>query len=190
MVQPGDFVGYAWGSKGRLDGIRNVLLCYDDDDFAAIVQHIARRGNIPSKTQDMVVLKNSPTAVVGRFGIGAPAVVARCEELIACGATRFISLGTAASIKIRKGIAIGDVVVCEKAFSDEGTSRHYLPGRRVFRATRRLVEEIYAHLTRQGLPCKTGAAWTTDAQYRETPRKRDAFRDLGASVVEITSIRL
>jgi purine-nucleoside phosphorylase len=138
--------------------------------------------------RDMVVLKNSPTALVGRFGIGAPAVVVKCEELIACGARRIISLGTAASIT--KEIGMGDVVVCERAFSDEGTSHHYFPGRKVFSATQRLADEIRAHLNRQGLRCKVGAAWTTDAPYRETARKRDAFLAKGASVVEMEASAL
>jgi purine-nucleoside phosphorylase len=123
-------------------------------------------------------------AIVGRFGIGAPAVVARCEELIACGVRRIISLGTAATIQTHK-IGIGDVVVCKKAFSDEGTSRRYFAERRKFRATKELVNEICARLDDKGLRCKKGVAWTTDAPYRETTKKRDTFIAKGACVVDM-----
>jgi purine-nucleoside phosphorylase len=101
---------------------------------------------------------------------------------------RFISLGTAASI--RREIAIGEAVVCNQAFSDEGASRHYVAGKDVFPATQPLADRIRAHLNQRGLACKMGAAWTTDAPYRETARTRDAFRRKGAEVVEMEASAL
>lgn len=166
----------------------SLFLCYDDDQFRAMVMDLARRRRISKRIGNVALLKNSPVVLVGRFGIGAPAVVAQCEELIACGTRRIISLGTAASMTGE--IGVGDVVVCEKAFSEEGTSGHYVPGREVFGATQHLADEIYAHLNKQGVRCKMGSAWTTDAPYRETARKRNAFLAKDASVVEMEASAL
>lgn len=190
ILRPRDFIEYGWRtSKARLGGITDVLLCYDDTHFSAMVQELEHGDRIRKRIGDVVLLKDSQLALIGRFGIGAPAVVAQCEELIACGARRIISLGTAATIQTPE-IGIGDVVVCKKAFSDEGTSRHYFEERRKFRATKELVNEIRARLNHKGLRCKKGVAWTTDAPYRETTKKRDAFIAKGAGVVDMEASAL
>lgn len=154
ILRPRDFIEYGMRtSKGLSERITDVLLCYDDGNFRAMVKELEHRARIRKRIGDVVLLKDSQMALVGRFGIGAPAVVAKCEELIACGARRIISLGTAATIQTH-GIDIGDVVVCKKAFSDEGTSRHYFAERRKFRATNELVNEVRARLNNKGLRCK------------------------------------
>ncbi len=165
-----------------------MLLCYDDDNFSAMAKELSRRGRVSKRVGDMVVLKDEQTAIAGRFGIGAPAVVGKCEELIACGARCIISLGTAATTTHE--VNVGDVVVCDKAFSDEGTSRHYAPGRGVFCATKALSAKTRAHLNRKGWCCRICAAWTTDAPYRETANKRNAFLAKGASVADMEASAL
>ena len=190
ILLPRDFIEYGWRtSKGRLGGITDVLLCYDDNHFRAMVKELEHRNRIRKRIGDVVLLKDSQMALIGLFGIGAPAVVAKCEELIASGARRIISVGTAATIQTPE-IGIGDVVVCKKAFSDEGTSRHYFAERRKFRATKELVNEISARLNNKGLRCKKVVAWTTDAPYRETTKKRDAFIAKGAGVVDMEASAL
>ena len=185
ILRPRDFIEYGMrASKGLAEGITDVLLCYDDGSFRATVEELDHHARIRKRIGDVVLLKDSKMALIGRFGIGAPAVVAKCEELIACGARRIISLGTAATIQT-PAIDIGDVVVCEQAFSDEGTSRHYFAKERVFHATQELANEIHARLKNKGLRCRMHAAWTTDAPYRETTKKRDAFIAKGAGVVDM-----
>jgi uridine phosphorylase len=189
ILRPRDFIEYVRKtSNGQLDGITDVLLCYDDAHFRAMVKELARSAHIRKRIGDVLLLKDSQMAVIGQFGIGAPAVVARCEELITCGVRRIVSLGTAATIT--HAIDIGDVVVCQKAFCDEGTSRHYFAKERVFHATEDLANEIHARLNTKGLRCKMGAAWTTDAPYRETTKKRDTFVAKGARVVEMEASAL
>jgi purine-nucleoside phosphorylase len=165
-----------------------VFLCYDNTHFKALAGELARGGLISKRTGDVVILKGGQTALVGQSGIGAPAVVAKCEELIAFGARRFLSLGTAATIT--NATEVGDVIVCTKAFSDEGTSRHYVVGRDIFRATQPLAKQVQAWLSSQGVFCKEGTAWTTDAPYRETVQKRHAFLAKGADVVEMEASAL
>ena len=189
ILQPRDFVEYSRRTSGsRVEGITKVLLCYDDDSFGAMANELSRRGPVSKPVGDMVVLEDKQMAIAGPFGIGAPAVVGKCEELIACGARCIISLGTAATTTHE--ISVGDVIVCDKAFSDEGTSRHYVSGRGVFCATKALAAKTRAHLNRKGWCCRICAAWTTDAPYRETANKRDAFLAKGASVADMEASAL
>lgn len=181
MLRPRDFVKYGESTSGYRQRLANVFLCYDDAHFTSLARELGRSGWVRKRTRNLLFLNDGQTALVGRFGIGAPAVVAQCEELIALGAKRFVSLGTAASIS--KSVEIGDVIVCERAFSDEGTSRHYQANRQVFFASKGLARRFQTWLC--NLPCKLGTAWTTDAPYRETKTKRDAFIAKGADVVEM-----
>ena len=85
---------------------------------------------------------------------------------------------------------IGEVIVCKKAYSDEGTSRHYFPYKRTFKATPKLAQEIHDRLNGRGIPCKLATAWTTDAPYRETHEKQALFVRKGAGVVEMETSAL
>ena len=161
-----------------------MLLCFDDRQFEELVKSLPIRARI----SNVMLVKDCPAIIAGRFGIGAPAAVAQCEELIACGIRRILAVGTAATIS--KDFHVGDVIICEKAYSDEGTSRHYFPGRKTFWATPGLVHDVQTCLEEKGLRCQRAAAWTTDAPYRETPERRDAFKAKGAGVVEMEASAL
>jgi purine-nucleoside phosphorylase len=189
ILNPGDFVTYNCKQvKVRLADYTDVLVCYDDNQFDEMIADFSTRLGLYQVMDNLFLVKNSPVAIVGRFGIGAPAAVARCEELIACGLRRLISLGTAATLV--DDIHLGDVIICQKAYSDEGTSRHYFPRQKMYRATSKLVEAVHVHLNGSGLPCRLGATWTTDAPYRETPEKRTKFVAKGAGVVEMETSAL
>ncbi|GAG93896.1 unnamed protein product, partial [marine sediment metagenome] len=47
------------------------------------------------------------------------------EELSAFDVKFFISVGTAGALQ--RDLKIGNVVVCDRAIRDEGTSHHYIP---------------------------------------------------------------
>ena len=61
-------------------------------------------------------------------GWGAPTAVMTLEELVASGVTRFVSLGAAGALQ--PAMNVGDIVVCDRAIRDEGTSYHYVPDAR------------------------------------------------------------
>jgi uridine phosphorylase len=54
-------------------------------------------------------------------------------------------------------------------------------------AARRTLEEV---LTSRGAPFVSGLTWTTDAPYRETPRKIAARRDEGCLTVDMEASAL
>ena len=59
------------------------------------------------------------------FQMGAPGTVMTAEELIACGAEKFIILGAAGSLQ--HDLPVASVVLPTTAIREEGTSHHYAP---------------------------------------------------------------
>ncbi|MBF0365816.1 MAG: nucleoside phosphorylase [Oligoflexia bacterium] len=119
---------------------------------------------------DLLILPASNVGVVGGFGIGAPVTAIVVEELAALGVENFIIVGIAGSLQ--KAVRIADVVLCERAIRDEGTSYHYLPdspGESCYaNANAELCAEVIQRLTSASLTLHRGAGWTTDAPYRES----------------------
>ena len=105
------------------------------------------------------------------------------EKIIALGAERIWILGWCGSIT--PDLRVGDLVIPTMALSDEGTSRHYPVGRRRSRTDNELNRMLMNALAREGQPYQRGTLWTTDAPYRETPRKVLGFRRRGAIAVDM-----
>ena len=121
-------------------------------------------------------------------GFGAPTAVMTLEELAAYGIRNFINLGTAGGLQANMNI--GDIVVCEKAIRDEGTSHHYLPDEECALASRELTTELCAVIEKKGVPFVKGCSWTTDAVYRETIEEFRQYRDEGVLTVEMEASAL
>jgi uridine phosphorylase len=116
-------------------------------------------------------------------GLGAPLAAGLLEEAIAKGCRAFIACGS--SGVLRREIAAGHLVVPVTAVRDEGTSYHYLPPAREVDASPAAVRTIQLVLERHEVPYVTGKTWTTDAFYRETPKKVALRRDEGCLTVEM-----
>ena len=65
-------------------------------------------------------------------------------------------------------------VVIDRALRDEGTSYYYFPPAEFADADPRLVQTAMTALAGNGLRVHRGAAWTTDAPFRETADPIDA----------------
>jgi uridine phosphorylase len=116
-------------------------------------------------------------------GVGAPLAGAMLEELIARGGRKFIACGGAGVL--HKEIVSHHLVVPVSAVRDEGTSYHYLPPAREVAAHPLAVQAIEAVLQMHHGPYLTGKTWTTDAIYRETPKKVELRRSEGCLTVEM-----
>lgn len=116
-------------------------------------------------------------------GVGAPLAVGLLEEAIAKGCRAFIACGSAGVLN--RELAVGHLVVPTTALRDEGTSYHYLPPSREVRASEEAVRAIERVLTRHDVPYIVGKTWTTDAFYRETPKKVARRRGEGCLTVEM-----
>ncbi|MBA4823457.1 nucleoside phosphorylase [Pantoea ananatis] len=102
-------------------------------------------------------------------GIGAPVATINLEELIAFGSKKIIVIGTAGTIS--KELAIADIVLCDSAISDEGTSRHYNLKDKITYPSKELTLKVSNSFKSSSLTFIEGKTWTTDAPYRETSDK-------------------
>jgi uridine phosphorylase len=112
-------------------------------------------------------------------GFGAPTAVMTLEELAAFGIKKFVNLGTAGGLK--QNMNIGDIVICDRAIRDEGTSHHYLPVEKYAFSCPELTENL----------CYSkGTSWTIDAPYRETIEELRQYRSDGVATVEMEASAL
>jgi len=123
-----------------------------------------------------------------RFGfykgrLGAPACVGCFEEVIAMGAKRIILTGNCGVLD--REIQDCGIILPTHAIRDEGTSYHYLPPSDLIKVNKRWREEFKAVLEELGYPYVEGITWTTDAFFRETPKKIASRKAMGAVCVEM-----
>jgi len=110
------------------------------------------------------------------------------ERLIASGSQEIILLGLAGSLS--SDLKIGQAVLVEKAIADEGTSRHYFPGKLVFHSSPDLNDRIKRKLRENDLAFSLATVVTTDAPYRETKTWVLQFRKNGAQAVDMETSAL
>jgi uridine phosphorylase len=127
-------------------------------------------------------------AVVGDFGIGAPAAATVLEELAALGAREFISIGAAGCLQPRCGF--GEAVVCTGAIRDEGVSHHYAPAEKFAWPSETLTSRLEQALTAGGTAPHRGLTWTIDAPFRETVAEARSYQAEGVVCVEMEAAAL
>lgn len=116
-------------------------------------------------------------------GIGASLSASILEEVIAFGCKKFIACG--GSGVLARDIAVGNLIVVSGAIRDEGVSYHYLPPDREVIANTKGINALVSELGKRRIPYHTGKTWTTDAPYRETPKKIAKRKDEGCLTVEM-----
>lgn len=120
--------------------------------------------------------------------VGAPLAAGLFEELIARGGRKFIACG--GSGVLDKSIGSGHVIVPTSAIRDEGTSYHYLPSGREAYPSGEAVAAITKVLRQHNVGYVQGKTWTTDAFYRETPKRVATRREQGCLTVEMEAAAL
>jgi len=127
----------------------------------------------------------SPVAILTNFGGGAPIVAELAEELVVMGIRKMVLMTWGGALQ--PDLKPGDIIVCDQAIRDDGTSHHYLPPGKCVEADTALVEKLTAAIQSRGGVCSTGATWTTDAPYRETRAEIQQYQSEGVKVVEMES---
>jgi uridine phosphorylase len=191
LVEPQAYIGYL-DEQGLGPGEpppERAVLCYEP----SLLEHLKAVYSLEAVPGVLGAylyrLPEDTTLIVGGgFGIGAPVAVAILEELVALGCRRFVSIGTAGSLQ--PDLAVGELVVCERAVRDEGTSHHYLPAAEYAHASTALTRRLEEALAAQGRPFERGASWTTDAFYRETIAEARHYQSSGVLTVEMEAAAL
>ncbi|HEY3329692.1 MAG TPA: nucleoside phosphorylase [Capsulimonadaceae bacterium] len=121
-------------------------------------------------------------------GIGAPFAAALMEEVIGLGCTKFVACGACGVLD--STISVGHVLIPNCAVRDEGTSFHYAPPSREIEFDPETVGTIEKTLQSREVPYRVTKTWTTDAFYRETPRRVATRRSEGCLCVEMEAAAL
>jgi len=193
VFEPTEFLAYMKRTGNVSDDEKApgaVILCYQKSLFDYVTRNHPVHFHSGYFKHHLAYLDESGgrIAIVGRFGIGAPAAAAMLEELIAFGTGSFISIGTAGGLV--KGLGTGSVVLCTGALRDEGVSYHYVPGGGPALPDEKLSRALAAAFTDAGVPYRSGVTWTTDAVYRETQADLDYVAARGAVTVEMEAAAL
>jgi purine-nucleoside phosphorylase len=167
----------------------NIILCYSP----ILMKYVSENHTVSAQKislGDLFIFKESTGTVglMGNFGFGAPVAVTLSEVLIAMGVKRIINIGVAGTLQ--KYIDIGDIVVCDRAIRDEGTSYHYLPPDTYAYPHSELIKQITETLNTKGTEYFNGATWTTDAPYRETIAEVSKYQEEGVLTVEMEASAL
>lgn len=120
--------------------------------------------------------------------VGSSFAVLVAEELFASGCRLLISMTSAGQLAPLRPPPY--FVLIDRALRDEGTSYHYLAPSEFSHADPHHVELVAVALDRAGLPVERGAAWTTDAPFRETAEAIAAMRQRGLLAVEMEAAAL
>ncbi len=115
--------------------------------------------------------------------IGSPNAGISVEEMRVYGVKKIINVGIAGGIS--KDLRIGDVVLCNKALRDEGTSYHYLKPSKYVYPSAKFLKFIKDQFKKNRIPFKTSATWTTDAPYRETLEEVKKYTKEGILTVDM-----
>ena len=116
-------------------------------------------------------------------GRGAPQAVDTIETLAVLGVKRVVTVGMCGGFS--EQVAVGDILVPDKAFVEEGTSLHYYEQIDFARPDEQLFEQL------QNIPeAKVLPIVTTDAVYRQTFYKEQLWREKGAVAVDMETSAL
>ncbi len=164
-----------------------VILCYGSRFLKQVLEKYAHK-QCEGCFSELYYLTDYPSVAIACFGIGAPVTALRLEDMIAWGVKKVISIGSAGAINPK--LKIGDIVLCEKAVRDEGTSFHYIPPSKYIHAPQRMKLLLADQLKQMQIPHRIGATWTTDSFYRQTAQEVKHFQDEGILTVEMEASAL
>ena len=132
---------------------------------------------------DVYFLIDYPSIAVAKIGISSSLAVMNFEVAIAWGIKQAIFLGNLCALQ--KDFALGDLMVCEKAIRDEGTSHHYLPFDTYAYPSARLQEKLLLILKEMNKPYHLGPVWTSAAFFCATAEEVKYYQKKGILGVEM-----
>ena len=117
-----------------------------------------------------------------RSSLGSPATICIMEELVCMGVENFLMSGTCGVLTDLPDYAL---IIPNKAIRDEGTSYHYAEPSDYVEVDAKIVDRIKRYLLQNSVRFVEGTVWTTDALYRETAKKVEARKRMGAIAVDM-----
>jgi uridine phosphorylase len=162
-----------------------LVMIQSDLNYLVKLSQAKKTGRLTMNSFDLYQTKDEAEGSITLSGpfLGAPQAVIGMEKLVALGAERIWVLGWCGSLQ--PDLKIGNLIIPTGALSEEGTSRHYPIGDRIPATDQELNNKLEEALQKKGQSAFRGIVWTTDAPYRETPRKVEKYKNRGILAVEM-----
>ncbi|MBS7248593.1 MAG: hypothetical protein QXW47_07690 [Candidatus Jordarchaeales archaeon] len=104
-------------------------------------------------------------------GIGCPATAVALEALHRAGVRVVVRSDFAGAVK--ENIKLGDLIVAERAFTGDGTSKRYI-NEAIVEGSRDVTSVLFSAALSKGWRTHLGSIWTTDVFFREMEDLRRA----------------
>jgi len=159
-----------------------ILICYQKSTLKYFLE---TRKDIQKSdyVEGLYLVNDGRVAILGGFGIGAPALACKVEQLIALGSSKFIAVGTAGTLESK--FTIGQTLIATKAYANDGVSEHYLNGQEFAFCHPDLCDAWKAFEQEKGLHSQEAISWTFSAIFKETPKALNQALNKGCDVVEM-----
>jgi uridine phosphorylase len=179
-------------ANGHLDQFvppKIVLICYHTSTLKYLLDHNPD-AQASKAISDLYFVGDGQIGILGGWGIGAPALAVKVEELIALGVAKFVAVGTAGSLI--DDCKIGDYIVSPTALCEDGVSHLYLTGNTSFsKADQTLFMLWNLFVLNQKLPpFHPVPSWSFSAIFREFPDDIKRVKALGCGIVEMEAATL
>ncbi len=106
-------------------------------------------------------------------GLGSPATAVVLEALNKAGIRLVVRSDFAGAVK--REVELGDVIVAERAFAGDGTSKHYV-NENVVEGSRDVTDTLINSALSKGWRVHVGSIWTTDVLFREEEDLKKAVK--------------
>lgn len=147
-------------------------------------KHIGSGGAWPGQN----FITSDRKMLVVALPLGGPITAIAVDQAAFLGAKEFLIVGAAGGIG--RSLSIADVVVCDKAIRDEGTSHHYVANSKYSFPNSRFTRRLELGMRKAGVEYFKGATWTTDAPFAETKYEIRRYRGEGVLTVEMEAATL
>ena len=172
-----------YGYMGNFKASETVLLCYQRSTMEYLLKTYPKFQSCKEVTH-LYLSDEKEIGILGDWGVGAPGLAIKMEELVALGVKRFIAIGTAGGLMYHHKIA--DQVLCPKALAEDGVAHLYLNGENVVEADSEMIIEWRQFEKERSLSAFAPAmAWSFSAIFRETVEDVLRVEKQGCSVVEM-----
>jgi len=165
-----------------------ILVCYQQSTLQYLLENNPDMKPSDSFT-NLYLVDNGLVGILGGWGMGAPALSVKMEELIALGVKKFIAVGTAGTLMDRH--QIGEFIIAQKALAEDGVAHLYLKGETFAKADEKLFSIWNEFSKNHSVPSfHTAGTWSFSAIFRETPADVVRVTKQGYDVVEMEAATL
>jgi uridine phosphorylase len=133
-------------------------------------------------------LDAAPVAICGGFGVGAPALAIKLEELIAWGVKRFVAVGT--SCLLTSSIPLHTMVVAQKAFGVDGVSKHYCDMKDGVEVDPQLYQLFTSYAMKEGVFPRPVNGMSSDLFFGATRNDVEEYQSKLAEVLDMETAAL